>query len=145
MHEHMNTSLLDLFYALRGGGFGFGVIVSLTVRTHPLPDRLCVMDGSVVSYRKVSCYSFYFPGFKLLPTLAILSSWDYGLLIPLNPCSPEGTRELVKEFLDFYKTSLVGPDWGEQVQFYPEGEGYRLSFSMMTQDMTRQKRVSGTL
>ena len=28
----------DLFYALRGGGFGFGVIVSLTVRTHPLPN-----------------------------------------------------------------------------------------------------------
>ena len=27
----------DLFYALRGGGFGFGVVVSLTVRTHPLP------------------------------------------------------------------------------------------------------------
>ena len=57
MHEH--TSLLDLFYALRGGGFGFGVIVSLTVRTHPLPDRLCVMDGSVVSYRKVS-WSFIY-------------------------------------------------------------------------------------
>ena len=28
----------DLFYALRGGGFGFGVVVSLTVRTHPLPN-----------------------------------------------------------------------------------------------------------
>ena len=27
----------DLFYALRGGGYGFGVVISLTVRTHPLP------------------------------------------------------------------------------------------------------------
>merc|ERR1712117_805132 len=93
----------DLFYALRGGGFGFGVVVSLTVRTHPLPDRLGVMSGSVASY------------------------------------SPEGTRELVKQLLDFYKTSLVGPDWGEQVQFYPQGEGYRLSLSLMAQNMTREE------
>ena len=41
----------DLFFALRGGGFGFGVVVSLTVRTHPLPSRLGVMSGSVSSHR----------------------------------------------------------------------------------------------
>ena len=51
---------------------------------------------------------------------------------------------MIKEFLDFYKTSLMGPDWGEQVQFYPEGEGYRLSFAMMPQNMTRQKIVIST-
>ena len=47
---------------------------------------------------------------------------------------------MVKGFLDFYKSSLSGPDWGEQVQFYPEGEGFRLSFSMMQQNMTRQAK-----
>ena len=51
---------------------------------------------------------------------------------------------MIKEFLDFYKTSLMGPDWGEQVQFYPEGDGYRLSFAMMPQNMTRQKIVIST-
>jgi hypothetical protein len=30
----------DLFYALRGGGHGFGVVVSLTMRTHPLPEHI---------------------------------------------------------------------------------------------------------
>ena len=40
------------------------------------------------------------------------------------------------EFLDFYKKSLLGPDWGEQVQFVPGLQGYTLSFSMMSQNMT---------
>ena len=68
---------------------------------------------------------------------ANLQSWDH--CFPF--CSPEDTQELVKTFLDFYKTSLIGPDWGEQVQFYPdpEGTGYRLSFSMMPQNLTREK------
>ena len=34
----------DLFYAMRGGGYGFGVVISITVRTHPLPEYF----GSVV-------------------------------------------------------------------------------------------------
>ena len=63
VHNH-NSTFIDLFYALRGGGFGFGVVVSLTVRTHPLPDHLGVMSGSVTSYRKVQ-----FSKHKLLPSL----------------------------------------------------------------------------
>ena len=39
----------DLFYALRGGGFGFGVVVSLTVRTHPLPPVMGFTTFSVYS------------------------------------------------------------------------------------------------
>ena len=39
----------DLFFALRGGGFGFGVVVSLTVRTYPLPSYFGWMDGFVVA------------------------------------------------------------------------------------------------
>ena len=67
MSENQNSSFLELFYALRGGGFGFGVVVSLTVRTHPLPDHLGVMSGSVVSYRGVSLffYPFYCKMFNL--------------------------------------------------------------------------------
>ena len=34
----------DLFFALRGGGFGFGVVVSLTVRTYPLPRYDATFD-----------------------------------------------------------------------------------------------------
>ena len=39
----------DLFFALRGGGFGFGVVVSLSVRTYPLPSYFGWMVGSVVA------------------------------------------------------------------------------------------------
>ena len=39
----------DLFYALRGGGFGFGVVVSLTVRTHPLPPVMGTTTFNVYS------------------------------------------------------------------------------------------------
>ena len=37
----------DLFYAMRGGGFGFGVVISLTVRTHPLPKYMGGVNGLV--------------------------------------------------------------------------------------------------
>ena len=39
----------DLFFALRGGGFGFGVVVSLTMRTHTLPDLIGGMSGEVMA------------------------------------------------------------------------------------------------
>ena len=37
----------DLFFALRGGGHGFGVVVSLTMRTHPLPEYFGIITGEV--------------------------------------------------------------------------------------------------
>jgi len=37
----------DLFYALRGGGHGFGVVVSLTMRTHPLPEHMGLVQAGV--------------------------------------------------------------------------------------------------
>ena len=37
----------DLFYAMRGGGHGFGVVVSLTVRTHPLPEYFGIVRGQL--------------------------------------------------------------------------------------------------
>ena len=37
----------DLFFALRGGGHGFGVIISLTMRTHPLPKKFGAIFGGV--------------------------------------------------------------------------------------------------
>lgn len=43
---------------------------------------------------------------------------------------------MVKGFLDFYKTSLLGPDWGETVNISPVGEGYRLSIYMMSSELT---------
>ena len=64
---------------MRGGGHGFGVIISLTVRTHPLPEYM----GSVVG--------------KIIPR-------------DLNT-----GKELLTTFLDFYKSNLLGPNWGEQV------------------------------
>merc|ERR1719167_16923 len=33
-NEYQNA---DLFYALRGGGHGFGIVISLTSRTHSMP------------------------------------------------------------------------------------------------------------
>ena len=38
----------DLFFALRGGGHGFGVIISLTVRTHPLPEYFGSVSGQII-------------------------------------------------------------------------------------------------
>lgn len=46
VNECQNT---DLFYAIRGGGYGFGVIVSLTVRTHPIPKTLGFSIGNIKS------------------------------------------------------------------------------------------------
>ena len=37
----------DLFFALRGGGFGFGVVVSMTMRTHPIPHTIGGVFGGV--------------------------------------------------------------------------------------------------
>ena len=37
----------DLFFALRGGGHGFGVVVSLTMRTHLLPEYFGIITGQV--------------------------------------------------------------------------------------------------
>ena len=39
----------DLFFAMRGGGYGFGVVVSLTVRTHPLPKYFGYAGGLIKS------------------------------------------------------------------------------------------------
>ena len=44
--ENQNS---DLFYAIRGGGHGFGIVVTLTVRTHPLPSIFGVVAGSITS------------------------------------------------------------------------------------------------
>jgi FAD/FMN-containing dehydrogenase len=42
-HQHP-----DLFWALRGGGGGtFGVVSSMTFRTHPMPETISAMVGSV--------------------------------------------------------------------------------------------------
>ena len=41
----------DLFYALRGGGYGFGVVISITVRTHPLP---AVIGGTTINFTSKS-------------------------------------------------------------------------------------------
>jgi len=36
-----------LFWALRGGGFGFGVVTRLTMRTHEPPSTLCAVAGTI--------------------------------------------------------------------------------------------------
>ena len=38
----------------------------------------------------------------------------------------EAAREMVRGFLDFTKSSLLGQTWGESVFFEPMGVGYRV-------------------
>ena len=95
----------DLFYAMRGGGHGFGVVVSLTVRTHPLPQNFGITMGQIKANSKQS------------------------------------GDDLVKHFLEFYKQNLMGPDWGEQVGIYPEGNGLRMEISLMAVDFTHEEMV----
>ncbi|XP_066922892.1 uncharacterized protein [Clytia hemisphaerica] len=52
----------DLFYALRGGGFGFGVVSSLTFRTFPLPKSFISTGESYVLIKE----SRYLPDFFYL-------------------------------------------------------------------------------
>ena len=92
----------DLFYAMRGGGHGFGVVVSLTVRTHPLPEYFGAVTGAVKSKNQQS------------------------------------GKELVKEFFDFYKEHLIGPNWGEQVGIHPDGDGIRLDIHMLAANLTEK-------
>ena len=40
----------DLFFALRGGGHGFGVLISLTVRTHLLPEYFGTVNGQITPH-----------------------------------------------------------------------------------------------
>merc|ERR1712176_1005540 len=37
----------DLFWAIRGGGHGFGAIVDLTIKTHPMPETFGTFQASV--------------------------------------------------------------------------------------------------
>jgi FAD/FMN-containing dehydrogenase len=37
----------DLFWALKGGGSGFGVVTRLTLRTHELPERVGLLNGEI--------------------------------------------------------------------------------------------------
>ena len=71
----------DLFYALRGGGYGFGIVASMTVRTHQLPE-LFVSTGD--SY--------------------------------IDAVNDAAFEELLAEFLNFYRTNLIGPKWADQIR-----------------------------
>lgn len=42
-----DTSEPDLFWALKGGGAGFGIVTRLTLRTHPLPDTFGGVFGAL--------------------------------------------------------------------------------------------------
>ena len=77
--------------------------MSLTVRTHPLPEYFGVVNGYITSNDQQS------------------------------------GEELVKKFLDFYKENLMGPDWGEQVGFYPRGNGIGMEISMVAADFTQDE------
>ena len=98
--EHQNS---DLFYAIRGGGYGFGVVVSLTVRTHELPSMFGIVEGTITSNTK------------------------------------ESGKELVKAFLDFYKASLLGPNWGEQFSISKTEVGYNIDISMLSTSLAEEE------
>jgi len=100
----------DLFYAIRGGGHGFGVIVSLTVRTHPLPDHIAVVGGVI------------------------------------KASDEKSNAELVEQFLDFYNSSLLGPDWGEQFAIMCEENGLcSIGITMMASGLTKAEAESAWL
>ena len=95
----------DLFFALRGGGHGFGVVVSLTVRTHPLPKLFGAVEGFIRSRDE------------------------------------ETGKALLTTFLEFYKASLSGPNWGEIAGIYPDGEGYRINLVLLSCDLTEEEMM----
>src|SRR6266849_1254975 len=43
-------SAQDLFWALRGGGGGtFGIVTRVTLRSHPIPDRIGALRGRITA------------------------------------------------------------------------------------------------
>ncbi|XP_066930938.1 uncharacterized protein [Clytia hemisphaerica] len=40
----------ELYYALRGGGFGFGIVADMTIRTHPSPKQVILVKGDISTY-----------------------------------------------------------------------------------------------
>ena len=81
----------DLFFALRGGGHGFGVVASLTVRTHPLPSDMGHIGGHVQAR------------------------------------SEESFLKFVEQLLEFYQTTLSGPNFGEAIFILPNANLATLS------------------
>lgn len=71
----------DLFWALKGGGAGWGVTTRLTLATHELPSTFGYV-GQTIRARDDKAY-----------------------------------LALVRQFLAFYRASLLNPHWGEQVTF----------------------------
>lgn len=83
------TSHSDLFWALRGGGDNFGVVISFTFRCHPIGENGVIYGGPVL-YDIADTAEVMRWYRELLPSLPEeLSGWIGLLTIPSGPPFPE--------------------------------------------------------
>ena len=137
----------DLFYAMRGGGYGFGIVVSLTVRTHPIPKRAGGVLGSIQSKNEDA-------------SLKLIEKFLFFYQKNLNPLHWGEKVHVTTEGLSFDMTSLDLSQEESELQWQPlkdwvetrpqEYTGYNvhhysLPFKCLWNGTLEQSRKDGTL
>ena len=117
----------DLFYALRGGGFGFGVVVSLTVRTHPLPELFGFAMGSVHAKNEESAKDLIASFLEFYKLNLLGTNW--GEQFSINPEGNGGRLDISMSSVDLTEEemNLVWQPFWEWVDSRPQDFTYEFS------------------